>query len=172
MVPVPPASAKLQPPWLAQPILSIRNDSLAAETRFVAVSALGPGLLSSVCPRGPTTHCRVSAVSFETTTLKVKVTFDESQNQKLMVSEFLRQSLNFQHETVKAPNVTPGTKRIKLRKTARRPANPTHAICHTPQISPSQWLFFLGDVPYLELRLVLELSFVSCRASAQGRRKR
>ncbi len=32
------------------------------------------------------------------------------------------------------------------------------AVCHPPKITLCHWLFFLGYVPYLELRLVLILS--------------
>ncbi len=34
------------------------------------------------------------------------------------------------------------------------------AICHTPKIILSHWLFFLGYIPFLNLRLVLKLSDV------------
>ena len=42
-----------------------------------------------------------------------------------------------------------------------RTANQMHAICHhPPKITLSHWLFFLGYVPFPELRLLLKLSIV------------
>ncbi len=67
----------------------------------------------------------------------------------------LTRSMNGPKWTVLAPNVTPGTE-----CNPERTANPMCAICHTPKITLSHWLFFLGYVLYLELHLVLKLTFL------------